>query len=214
MTVPHATRSDVVEIADELGEGEVAFVDADWIGAGATPTLVVGETSARWGDQKLEREPGSGREEFARRLLCAHAEALLALVQAELQRRGGGRVAAVGKGVTANLVRAELPVGAAEGGDRPPDVTIVLTGSPPDIVRATEGAADLGSIVLAGERETAELDINLYRHVHLRGLRVTGAPPLALAMPNRADRSVSTPTRAQLGEGGRLRPGIGSSRER
>jgi hypothetical protein len=71
------------------------------------------------------------------------------------------------------IVRALVP---STAGDVRPGTIVDLTGDPENVAAATRRLRDLGTLLLAASSGGRSLDLDLYPDVHLRGLRVVGAP--------------------------------------
>lgn len=192
----------------ELGSGETAYADAEWMPEGAggpLPALVVGAGGIRWCNEAPVPLPER---------LDAAAAAALALLAVAREAVGAaaerpGRVEVRGSGLVAHLVR-KLAGERASHDPEPrgrPAVVVETTGDPAAVVEATRSVADLGLVVLAGEPAGRDLDLNLYSDVHVRGLEVVGAPrPLRgrLADPEPHELSLLAETEPVLA---RLEPG-------
>jgi hypothetical protein len=161
--------------------GRFAYIDHGWLPAssGSVPALSVSpQRHLAWNDGTPVEVPAPVDEDRAAALVL-HAVAREAA--AAVEKRPPGAVEVVGEGLIARQVRQLVD---AVGGERPaaerPAAIVDMTGVPEAIVDATCRLADLGILVLVGERPDAPLELNLYPDVHLRGLTVVGvAPPLA-----------------------------------
>ena len=157
-----AERNGSLVMTGGLEPGTVAYVDADWVGAGVgeLPALVF---PADAGDS----EAATALRAFARRA----AE--------HVPDDGLEGVEVVGRGFAADEVRRLL----AERGARPierkdgrPRAIVELTGDPQAIDSALERLDVLGTLVLAGHTGDRPFPINLYRDLHLRAQRIIGVP--------------------------------------
>jgi hypothetical protein len=146
--------SDGVLFSGDLPAGRIAYVDGAQTNASGTVEAMIVEAGGEGDD------PGA-----ALSALLAPIRAALAAVEGALDVLGEGAVAAA--------LRAER-AGPAAG--EPPAVVVDLTGDPERIRDATRRLADLGTLVL-GRDPAAPCDLDLYPDVHVRGLRLVGAPP-------------------------------------
>ena len=150
------------------GEGEF-FVDHDWLRPhprGAAFRIdPAGDTW--WGSQQVVS--GGADMESVVRLIVGFAADLLDAVRPVAPER----VEVVGAGLVAELVRR----GCAHRGDQPgaPHAVIECSGREEAVLAATERLAGGGLLVLAGEYNPPP-DLDLYRDVHRRGLRLVGVP--------------------------------------
>jgi hypothetical protein len=170
MITATVTESDV-RFEFVLDEGEVAFVDADWLpalGRGSVAAVTVGPDHVRWADQPLGAT-GDGREPIglARSLLVATAREVVGRV-------GTGKpweVHVPGRGATAAEIRRRLGLALAEAPSQP-RIWVETTGDASALVTALGGVMDLGTVVLAAPARQPTIAIDLYRDVHLRGLHL------------------------------------------
>lgn len=88
----------------------------------------------------------------------------------------GSAVAVTGEGPVATEARRLLAASGrlAPGGDARPDAIIETSGDPVAIAAATERVADMGTVALAGESHGRVLSMDVYKDVHVRGLRLVG----------------------------------------
>ena len=94
------------------------------------------------------------------------------IVDVVATRRPAGPVDITGAGDLADAVRAAIrPAGSAGA----PACIVETTGRPDVIEWSLSQLADLGLLVLAGAPQPLTLD--LYSHVHVRGLRIVGVAP-------------------------------------
>jgi hypothetical protein len=155
-----------VTLDGELESGTRVYFDADWIprdGSAELPVITaasVAEAAAVFG----------------------------ALVDEVLEALAGISAEAVevtGRGIVAGELRRRLGISAAPPR---PSAVVETTGDPQAIEAATRRLADLGTLILAGEPSGRRLDLDLYRDVHARGLRVVGVARAAggspVALPN------------------------------
>lgn len=152
-------------------ESGTAYVDADWVRPGVPgplPALLVDGTAVAWSDGPAPGVPGAG-----------DADSVAAAVWGDWADRAGAplvgaeRVEVTGHGLLAARVRAHHPPAAPRRGARP-DAVVETTGDPEVVVLAMGRLATAGVLVLAGEPLGRRLDVNLYKDVHVRGLRVIG----------------------------------------
>jgi hypothetical protein len=165
----------------ELPSSAVAYVDADWVPALPTdkvPALVLRDGSFSWdGGEAVEaaEEPDASA---AAALLAVAAEAATAL-----DGVARDRIDVVGRGFSSGLVRQVLEL---TPGDQalPPEAVVDVSGDVAELVAATRRLAPLGTLVVMGEPSGRSLEIDLYPDVHVRGLRLVGAPlPLSARPP-------------------------------
>jgi len=142
-----------VVFESQEGDGGDAYVDSDQL-----PTS---------GEVRVEAVRGGCAVEAAR-VYAARAATLAALL-----RTVDGPLEIIGNGITARGLRSLIPASSLEG---PPGVVVDLTGDPANVAAATRRLRDLGTLFLAGFSGGRSLDLELYPDVHLRGLRVVGAP--------------------------------------
>ena len=153
-------------LAGSLAPGTVAYVDADWLPAGRSgpvPAVVVDRTE----------------DSDARGALPCLRVARYAV--AALDCRSAGCVHVQGVGMVASHIRdllADRDFRLYSGGSPRPATVIDVTGDPDGIVDATRMVDDLGTIVLAGETLGRRFDLDLYPHVHSRGLTMVGVASL------------------------------------
>jgi hypothetical protein len=134
------------------------YVDADWF-VGGTPTARLAVL-------------GNGAEEARERAAGRALLRVAARAARKMQQEAAGAVEITGEGLVAGAVRET--VGA---GDRPDGrITAALdaTGDPEVIAGILERLDDLGLLVLAGEPAGADMALDLYPDVHVRGLRLVG----------------------------------------
>ena len=171
-------------VAGELPPGTTAYVDADWLPPeGPVPALVrTGDGMLRWLDgEPVPEPPGLAPD-------AAAALALLAVAWAAAAAAGPvgpDSVRVEGRGLIADSIRRRLGLGRSgplQG--RSPAVVVDASGDPRTIEEATHHLRNLGTLVIVGQEAGRPLDLNLYRDVHKRGLRLVGiAPPLAGPLP-------------------------------
>jgi hypothetical protein len=192
---PDGTRRLELEVGETVG-----FVDADWLpaAAGGVPALVVdGDGALRWGDRDLE-ENGDPGEAVATRLLALAEE-----IASVLETPGVGSVRVLGGGITAETVSRRLGVAIATV-DQTPGAVVELTGDGSQLTAATEDVADGGMVLLAGEY-LEPVDLNVYRDVHRRGLRVLGVTDISADRPAPA-RGIELPEPLAVKTGQDLMP--------
>lgn len=182
MTVFAQSMGDDIVLTAELAPGELAYVDAAWIGSADEGPLAVAaihylDGSVRFGDGPPVSVPDEVGPDAAARLALAavagEAAAAVDGVDPEL-------IDVTGTGVVAGDVERLLGItrGEAWRADRPQAI-VDTTGNPVVLAAAFARVADLGIVVLAGETSGRELQYDFYPHVHVRGLRIVGlAPPL------------------------------------
>ncbi len=166
----------------ELAPGARAYVDGDWAAAPpgtGLPAIVVEP------DGSIRRDGGpsfplpDGMEPDAAAALALRSVAVEAAAAA-----GGTPVEVIGAGFVAAAVRELLGTRAEGGGGEAPAAIVDTTGDPQVLRDATERLAELGTLVLAGEPLGRAAQIDLYPHVHLRGLEfVAVRPPLHAGPP-------------------------------
>jgi hypothetical protein len=175
-----AGQSGVVFRSD-VGDDTVAYIDADWVphsGAGPVPALIIEQGArVRWSDGAPVSLPEDLDPDRAAALVLA---AVARDAAAAVSGVPGDQIAVTGGGLIARLIRRLL--GIREDGTAAvamPLAVVDTTGDPEALVASTRRLADRGMLVLAGEPK-GELDLDLYRDVHLRGLELVGiAPPLS-----------------------------------
>ena len=140
------------------GEGEV-FADADWIVPGLEARVLSGG--------RLTRDDASALlHDLAR--ACVHATA----TSPEVAVAGCGIVAAETRRLLGNRL-APSPTGAPAA---------IVTSAEPDALSATLAAvADLATVVVAAEPAAGTVSLDLYPHVHRRGLRLLGVGEIGRA---------------------------------
>lgn len=85
----------------------------------------------------------------------------------------GTSIAVTGEGALADRLRARLSAASpAAGAD--PDVIVVASGRGSDVADALGRVADLGTVVVAGPPVEPTLAIDLYTHLHARGITLIG----------------------------------------
>lgn len=156
-------------------DATVAFIDRDWIPAPAdshVPAIVFTEDGKALWDEAELTTIGDGLERQASALVAGVA------MEAASVASGLERVEVQGEGALAGEIRRRLgPAGTSARADRAsslPMAVVDATGDPRMLVSATERLADGGTLVMAGEPLGRETEINLYKHVHVRGLRIVG----------------------------------------
>jgi threonine dehydrogenase-like Zn-dependent dehydrogenase len=146
-----------------LDEGEVAFVDADWLpAAGRTAVAAITISS---GD---DHQP----VEIARGQLAATAGAAVAGLKNHDVDLASIHVP--GRGAVADEVRRRLGLEVGPPTETParPRVWIETSGAPEALETALAGVADLGTVVLTAPAREPTIAIDLYRDIHLRGLHL------------------------------------------
>lgn len=93
------------------------------------------------------------------------------------------RVEVVGDTELAAALRTELGEQAAPASDEAPSAVIETSGDLDSIVRALESVDDLGTVLLAGPPPAGPTPLDLYAHLHVRGLTLLGMPGLATPDP-------------------------------
>jgi len=191
------TGSRVVIDAD-LRPGTSLYVDADWLpdeAAGEEPVVL----AALRADGRSLTETRSGASLPVEDGAEDAARAAIAGVAWEAAQAARGATAEViGRGAVAALVRSMLrDVATGEG----VETVIDATGSTQQIEHALEALPELGTLVLAGEADDAGADIDVYRLIHVRGIRVIGVPgPLITAPHSSIDAPLPRPRRVLVGE--------------
>lgn len=174
-----APTRDGLVFTGELEVGFVAYVD--------------GAAAARGGDVEAFVVAEGGAQDDPRIALGA----LSASIRDALAGTSG-RMEITADGAVASVLRSERaqpPEGAR------PDVVVDLTGDPATLRAATQRLADLGTLVLARD-PTAQLDLDLYPDVHVRGLRLVGAPaptPAEHGTPVDIPAGIEDPAPASVG---------------
>jgi hypothetical protein len=204
---------DRIVLTAALPPGTVAYVDKDWIpgSSGAVASIVAAEnrTLAWCGGVPVPAPSGSDLD-------AASAAALLAVAReaATVERLATGPVEVIGGGLIAQHVRSSIPDSLLAGEIGRPKVIVDVTGDPRVIVDATRRLADLGILVLVGERPGQKVELNLYPDVHRRGLTVVGIPPPlqyptfdAALEPDSPGLASSTEQLVHVRAGKRLPPG-------
>lgn len=165
-------RGTVIEA--DLATDATAFFDADWLpdeGSAEVQALVARAGALSSGEYEVQIPHGVDAEDAAARALAHVARAAVAAVDGVVQ----GDVEVIGVGAVAFLARSLLP--SRPG--LPVEAVIDATGNPATIAAALGRLPELGTLVLAGEMRRCEMDLDLYRDVHVRGLRLVGiANPL------------------------------------
>lgn len=161
-------------IESDLAPDRTAFFDADWLpdkGAAEVCALVAHDGVLSSGDYEVRIPEGLDAEDAAARALVHVARDAVAAVDGVVQ----GQVEVLGAGAVASAARALLP--PRDG--FPVEAIIDTTGELAVIAAALGRLPELGTLVLAGEMRAHEMDLDLYRDVHVRGLRLVGiANPL------------------------------------
>lgn len=85
----------------------------------------------------------------------------------------GSAIAVVGEGAPADRLRARLGAAAPSPGVEP-DVIVVVSGRPDDLVDALGRVADLGTVILAGAAVQPTVAVDLYVDLHSRGITLIG----------------------------------------
>jgi hypothetical protein len=175
-----ARRTDDATVLTLDGEHRLALLDSDWIVIGEeVPALLVDAGGSVWWDGELLESDQHDPRRFAEALLGRQAEAIVAAVE----HVDPQRVWVIGGGLVASEVRRLLgQPSTARAGERPL-AAVDLTGV--ELERACQAVVDGGTVIVAGARQRC--DIDLYAHVHRRGLTVVGIPDirsLAEASPN------------------------------
>lgn len=185
--------STVEELAAALPAGGAAYIDRDWLGAGAPPTVASALTfepgaGLRWAGGAVY--PASGDPDAdAFRMLDALAGRVAAAAR-EAARGASASVSVPGDGLVASRIRARLPAARVTVGE-PPAVVVETTGSAEGLQAACAAVADLGTIVLAVTPLGGTLAHDLYVDVHRRGLRVVGVPDPTAPDPTAPDPTAS-----------------------
>jgi hypothetical protein len=174
----HGTAGTTIHLP---GSGVTAIFDADWLPesrSGAVGGLLVGPgrgvgwCDASGGYEPVEVDDSVSTEELGRRMLSSLAdaalrEALAASLPAPLE--------VVGEGAVAMLLRS---ASAMSGNGNRPAAVIDTTGRTPALLSTMERLRDLGTLVLAAPAPIEDPALDLYPHIHRRGLRLIaiGAP--------------------------------------
>ena len=179
----------------ELGVGEEAYVDADWLtgtAAGPVPTLVATADSvvSSWDGQAFALpDEVSAEGIIADAFIRVAAAAAAAAVSS-------GRPAVAGSGFVAATVRSLLD---PDDTHEEPDLIVESRGDPRSLLESTRRVADLGTVVLAGMPAVDPFPFDLYPDVHVRGLRLFALRFVLDPAPAAAPESLS-PTDVRLGE--------------
>jgi hypothetical protein len=187
--------------AHGLPAGATAYIDADWVKRvdAEVPALVVDGDGIRWNDGAAVPVPGGESDSAAAALFREVAAEAVSRVPEDARS-----VKVLGDGLVATEARLLLDTraGSAPGQGERPGCVIDATGDPDAILNALGELDDLGTLVAAGPLGDRPFPINLYAHVHLRGLHVVGvAPPLADGrLPERLGAPAAPPASAAPGE--------------
>jgi hypothetical protein len=169
--------ADGLVFTGDLSSGHVAYVDGAAASAGGDVDAFVVEAGGAEDDPQV-----------ALGALVAPIRDALAGTSGPTEVTADGAVGAVIRS------EREQPVS-----DAAPSVVVDLTGDPSVLRASTQRLADLGTLVLAGPA-TAQLDLDLYPDVHVRGLRLVGAPgPLVAGTPVAVPPHVGGPAAASVG---------------
>lgn len=176
MTTARRTGNQVVIEAD-LPQGTSLYVDADWL-----PDEHAREKSVTVTALRVDED--------------AARAAIAGVAREAVQAAGGGTAEVIGRGAVAALTRSMLN---RESVGRDVDTIIDASGSVERILGALEALPELGTLVLAGEAGDAPANIDVYRLLHLRGVKVIGvARPLVA--PAAEEASLPAPMRVVAGE--------------
>lgn len=165
-------RDGRAEIDGELPDGASAYIDREWISAGApgrVPAIVAMGGTLRWDDGREIAVTDPDAAAFLALAAVAHeaAEAVRDFAPALIE--------VCGSGLVAREVRHLVRCGAAAADAPESPMAIVDTTGDPDVIEdAMHRLADLGTLVLAGESRGRPLPLNLYTDVHVRGLELVG----------------------------------------
>jgi hypothetical protein len=167
-------------------EDLVAFVDRDWIWPNSSrpvPALRVDTDGQLWWlDRRLDGVSGEPQ---------AHVGALIGAFADDVLAATAGidpnTIRVTGTGVIAAEIRSRLGNSDGASSERPGAV-IETTGDGAALTTACNEVRDRGLILLAGE-PAGEVDIDLYRDVHRRGLQMLGIPGLGHSRDVRVDVS-------------------------
>jgi len=175
----------------ELAAGVRAYLDAEWVG---------GAPGAELPAILVQDEAESVRAD-------ARAYAAWEALAAGLTRpvEGLAPVDVLGAGLLAALVR-ERVAPPRLGRPTDPGGVVDTTGDPEQIVAATGRVVSGGVVVLGGETLGRALEINLYKDVHVRGLRVVGVPRPESAIAEPAGGPVTAPVPIAPGDTPPLAP--------
>jgi hypothetical protein len=187
-----------VRLGKPLSEGDVAYVDRDWLGVGegmATPSLTwTAGRGLRWpGGDWIELPHDTSPDYAAAAMFDELARAVTAALPAD------GPVAVPGSGLLATIVRDLLAKRAAFT-ERRPCAVVETSGHTDRLAQAVDAVADLGTVVLAATPLGGTVTLELYTNVHKRGLRLIGVAAPADKPPARAVSAVPPPV--DLGVGG------------
>lgn len=183
-----------VRFEGSLPEHSAAYVDGDWsVTVEAVPALLLSEGEIRWGEIRRPRNDASASADEEA------ASVLSALARSAVDRLGSLRwdgVDVSGEGLVAHEIRRLV----SGPGDRAPAACVDTTGDVGAITAATRKVRRCGLVILAGESMGRPLSIDLYRDVHLRGLRLIGVPlDLGPSAVGRAE-GAPAPRVARIGE--------------
>jgi hypothetical protein len=89
----------------------------------------------------------------------------------------GGPIEVLGDDAAADALRAALDALPLGAGAVPPHTVVELTGTVAGAAHALERVAGLGTVVLAGPLAEDAGPLDLYTHLHVRGLTLVGVPP-------------------------------------
>ena len=172
-------------LAGDLPAEAVAYVDADWLpadGGGVAALIVRADGTMQWGQETEPLTPG----EDADRCVASSFLRLARDASGAVPTSAHGACEVPGRGLVAEWVRQLVQNRAMAEGDAPAAI-VETRGDAASIVSSSSRLADLGTLVLAGEGETASLPLDLYPDVHVRGLRLVGVAPLSLETAETAD---------------------------
>ena len=186
-----------------LDEGvDVAFVDAEWLRASSGGRLrAIGVTAdgvARWYDacggyEELDLPVGASTDTAGHGVLAGFAARARQIVA-----EAGGTVEVIGTGAVAQAIAHAVGTTAGLRVESPRTI-VDTTGKADVLVDATQRLPELGTFVLAGPPPSANVTIDLYPDVHVRGLRLVGVgTPEVAAAADAPD--VDDPARVRAGE--------------
>lgn len=175
----------------DLPAGSRAWIDRDWLSDSAphiVPALVLEpDGTLRFGEGEL----GTGTSPMGAMADLVARVAAPAAGLSCVEVLGGGAVAAAVRTLTGSKPLTE---------NERPQCLIVVGGGADAIVAATERVPDAGLVVLAVERLGEPIEINLYRDIHRRGLRVIGVPGPTATAASAAGVDLPAPAPARAGE--------------
>jgi hypothetical protein len=160
----------------DLSSYRYAYVDGDWLPEtgrrDGTPALLTDGQTLTWLRQTTAVPDGVDADAAAGSIMARAA-------RDAIERLGDtpARVAVTGHGAIAAAARSALGVQlCSDEMSGPPDAWIECSGTVDALRSATRTVQDMGIVVLVGEPADEPVELDLYRDVHLRGLRLVGVP--------------------------------------